>query len=308
MRTLGNNIILKNKMNKHIDISICIITLWRDSIYKTLESIFSQVTQQNYEIIIILQGEVDTRKVDSLNIDNKAIKIINYNSGLGFWYYRNEAIKNSHWDILVWIDDDEYTKDNKWITSISQPIINNQYKVVTAWTDIELWKWYITDCISYLWYPGWWAIWFSKMWQVNSKNETNHLCSWNFAFHKNILNLWIIFDESLKNWAEDNAFAVRLLEKNIKIYYSEWATIYHEARSGIINFCKWHIKRGKSAYEIKTLWLLWWSDAKNKLNTLKYILFDNFFSKFIFWIWIMFILQVICNIYWYIYKSMWIWK
>lgn len=281
-------------MMKKITVSINIISLWRETLYKTLESISKQVVDFDYEINIILQGNIDRNKL------SQNIYIYEYEKWLWFGYYRNEAIKKSNGEILVWIDDDEYTKNNNWLHEITFPIIENKYKVVTAGTDIELWKWYLTDCISYLWYPGWWAVWFSKMWSVFEDNTTHHLCSWNFAFHKEILEIIPWFREELKSGAEDVAFWTELSKNNIKIFYNQNATIWHISRSGVINFCNWHIWRGKSISEFKKLWLIGKWHINDKLKSIQHILFWKFFTIYMPGIWFMFFLQNICNIYWMI--------
>lgn len=273
-------------------VSVNIISLWRDSIYKTLETIKAQVVDFEYEINIILQWELDTERV------SKNVNIYQYERWLGFWYYRNEAIKKSNWKILVWIDDDEYAKNENWLSEITSPILNWEYLVVTAWTDIQLWMDYITDCISFLWYPWWWALGFRKMWTVFNDNTTNHLCSWNFAFHRDILKTITWFKEELKSWAEDVAFWTELSRNNIQIFYNEYATIWHEQRSWIKNFCKWHVWRWKSIAEFKRLWLIWKWHLFDKWKSMWNILFWNFFTIYMPWIWFMFFLQNISNIYW----------
>ncbi len=284
----------------NIDISISIISLWRETIYKTLEWILNQELNNNYEINIILQWTVDLARIEKLNINNIKVNIYNYEYWLWFWYYRNEAIKKANWDILVWIDDDEWVTNNKWIYNITKDIISWKIEVVTAWINLLMWKWYLTDSISYLWYPWWWAVWFKNMWTVYPDNITTHLCSWNFAFSKSVLNKINWFNETLKNWAEDVAFAVDLINNWIKILYNEEATIYHVTRSWIVNFCKWHITRWKSIYEFKKLWLISWWHWHDKIKSVKYILFSKFFTRYVFWIWFMFFLQNLFNLIWYL--------
>jgi len=290
---------------KKIDISVSIISLWRDTIYKTLEWILNQNIDKNYEVNIILQWSINLNRLQKINKHNIKINIYNYNYWLWFWYYRNEAIKKANGDILVWIDDDEYVKNEFWLKNITYKIIDNTVMVVTAWTEIELGKWYITDCISYLGYPWGWAVWFKKMWTVDNNNYTTHLCSWNFAFHKLILRKIKWFNVDLKNWAEDVEFATKLVKVWIKIYYEEEATIYHVSRSWIINFSKWHITRGKSIYEFKKLGLIWWWHINDKLRSIRYILLDKFFTKYIFWIFFLFFLQNLFNFIWYFKAKLW---
>lgn len=283
-----------------IDISVSIISLWRESIYRTLEWILSQKIDKYFEVNIILQWNIDMIRIEKLNINKVSINIFYYDYWLWFWYYRNEAIKKANWDILVWIDDDEWVKNNSWLYNITKHIFSWEYLVVTAWTDVLLWEWYLTDSISYLWYPWWWAVWFKNMWTVYDDDTTNHLCSWNFAFNKSILNTINWFDVNLKSWAEDVAFATCMMKKWIKILYNEDSTINHISRNWIINFCKWHLTRWKSIYEFKKLGLIWWWHINDKIKSVKYILFDNFFNIHVFWIWFMFFLQYLFNLIWFL--------
>jgi glycosyltransferase involved in cell wall biosynthesis len=48
-------------------ITIAIITLGRDSLYKTLSSLFLQKIDKSFEIILILQGDIDEAVINSLN-------------------------------------------------------------------------------------------------------------------------------------------------------------------------------------------------------------------------------------------------
>jgi hypothetical protein len=285
-------------------ISVNIISLGRDSIYKTLETVCVQELSSDFEVNIILQWSLDMQRLEEIK-NWKQINIYNYEQWLWFWYYRNQAIEKSNWNILAWIDDDEWTKDNYRLKNLTSPIIEGDYKVVTAWTDIELRKWYWTDCITYLWYPWGSVIGFDKMWTVYADGTTKHLCSWNFAFEKSVLEKVDWFQESLKSGAEDVAFGIELSENDIKILREPQATIYHVHRSWIVNFCKWHFLRWKSAYEYMQLWLVTWWQKKDKIKSIKHILFDRFFTKYVFGIWILFGLQYLFTIMWIIYAKIW---
>jgi glycosyltransferase involved in cell wall biosynthesis len=296
-------LILGERMRK---VSVCVITLWRDSLYKMLKSLFTQKTDNfDFEIILILQWSIDLHYIDTLNKNKIPLKVEYYEKWLWFSWYRNEAIKHASWDIIAWIDDDERTANNDWLIALTRPIFEQRYKVVTAWTLIELWKWYRTDCITYLWYPWWSVIGFDLMRTVNKDWTTEHLCSWNFAFHRVILQDVCWFDNVLKSGAEDVAFATRVIEKGLMIYREPKATIYHIHRSGIIHFCKWHFLRWKSVYEYMKLWLVTWWQKKDKLRSVKHILFDRFFTRYVFGIWFLFSLQYLFTLIGYGTAKIW---
>ncbi len=217
-------------MNDELFISICIITLGRSTIYRTLESIFSQKIDKSYEIILVLQGTVDMEKINHLNIDKIPLKIFNYAHDLWFGYYRNQCIKHANGDILVWIDDDEWSMNKDWLFNISSPIIYKKYDVVTSGYYIPLGQWYLTDCISLLWWPGGGALWFRKMWTVKADFTTKHICSGNFAIKKSLLQEFNFPEEAKYGW-EDNALSSTLHNKWVPVFYQEKATVYHIARS-----------------------------------------------------------------------------
>jgi hypothetical protein len=70
--------------NSSCSISVCIITLGRESIYKTLETIFQQKIDISFEVIIILQGELDRKKIDGINPHKIQYSIHNYPHNKGF--------------------------------------------------------------------------------------------------------------------------------------------------------------------------------------------------------------------------------
>lgn len=219
-------------------ISVCIISLWRESLYKTLETLFNQNIELSYEIVIILQGKIDVKRIWDINLNNIPYFIYNYPHDLGFWYYRNRAIEHSSGDILVWIDDDEWTQNNNWLYHITYPIVYGNILVCTAGCSIPLGQWYVTDCISLLWYPGWWALGFERVWVVDKKTKfTTHLCSGNFAIKKSLLKD-NPFSENAMFWWEDNALAKNLLSLKIPILYVKEATVFHVSRN-FSQFLKW---------------------------------------------------------------------
>lgn len=284
-----------------IYVSVNIITLGRDSIYKALEFLLNQKFSHPYEINLILQWNIDQDKINKLNKKDIPINIYNYKHNLGFWYYRNQAIQKSKWKILAWIDDDEWTKDNKRLYNITKEIFEWKYKAITWWYNIKLWEWYRTDCISLLWYPWWWAIWFSKMRTVNSHSETKHICTWNFAFDRSILDKTWLFNENLKHWTEDVTFADSINRSKIKILYQKESTTNHIPRSWIIDFIKRHFNRWKASYQLSKYWSITKHHQQEKLRSIKNILFNSDTKlKYIPWIRLMFIIQYLSQIIWFI--------
>ena len=281
----------------NIEISIVIITLGRETIYRTLETICAQHIEHGFEIILILQGEVDEARIGTINKDDIPIRIKKYPHGLGFGKYRNIGIKHSEGEVIAFIDDDEWAKDYNWLTRLTEPIFNQEYFVTTSGYDVPLTGNYITDCISLLGFPGGGALGFEKMWPVDDKNETDHICSGNFAFHKRT---GLSFNDELKFGAEDADFGNRIVQKGYRIKYIKEATVFHIPRTGIINFINWHVRRGISIYEFNKLGLLNKKTIRFRKRAAINIFNHSIATKYIFGVTLIFILQYIASIlgYW----------
>lgn len=262
-----------------IGISIVMITLGRESIYKTFETILNQKISQKYEVVLILQGTLDQERIKKINKNKIDITIHNYPFGLGFGKYRNEGIKHAKGDVIVFIDDDEWTKNDLWLKAITEPLFKENYLAVNSGYQVPLIGKYFTDCISLLGYPGGGALGYEKMWQVDENGNTNHICTGNFAFHKK---LSMSFNEGLKFGAEDADFGSRIHKKGIKIKYVPEATVFHVHRSGFWNFTIWHMRRGRSIYEYKKLGLLDKNTVSKRSRAVKNIFKNVLFTKYIF--------------------------
>lgn len=223
-------------------ISVCILSIGRESIYETLKWILSQNVKVEYEIIIILQWFLDRQRLNLINKNQVKIYIYNFDSGLWFGFYRNQAINKSNGSVVVFIDDDEKVMSDSWLSSITKPIFSNKYHVVTAGCSIPLLYGYWTNCISLLGYPGWWALWFHKVWHVYSDWTTNHLCGWNFAISKKLLSHIGFFELNIKNSCDDTFLSYKVLQSWFKIFYEPDATLFHPPRS-FSDLYSWQSKR-----------------------------------------------------------------
>lgn len=103
-------------------ITIAIITLGRFSLYKTLSSLFLQNVDKEFEILLILQGSIDENIINSLNLKSTPLRIYKFDHFLGFGYYRNRALELAKGDVVVFIDDDEWTMNDDWLSVLTQPI------------------------------------------------------------------------------------------------------------------------------------------------------------------------------------------
>lgn len=287
-------------MKNAIDITVVIITLGRESIYKALETVFLQQCKGKYEVLLILQGTVDENKLRAMNRYDIPVRILKYPHGLGFGKYRNEGIANSRGNIVAFIDDDEWAKDEHWLEALTKPIVNEEYYVTNAGYEIPITGRYLTDCISLLGYPGGGALGYEKIWHVNAQGETDHICSGNFSFSKKID---ITFNDRLKSGAEDADFGNRVIKEGYVIKYVKEATVYHCPRQGIIDFIKWHFRRGKSVYEFKKLGLLDKKTFNDRMRAVKNVFINVLFTKYIFGVTLLFLLQYFASAAGYIYRQ-----
>jgi glycosyltransferase involved in cell wall biosynthesis len=224
--------------------SIIIPTLGRETLYPLLDNLLKQEVAFSLEVILIPQV-----KLKEELLKDKRIKYFYEPLGKGFAYYRNRGIKESKGEILIFIDDDELPMNFLWLATITEPLMAGEEEVVTAGVTIKLGEGYLTDSISLLGFPGGGAIGFKTMWRVDENNNTEHLCSGNFAINKKILNELSNFSNEYRHGKEDVNLADKLIGNKIIIKYIEEATVYHIARKGFINFITWNMLRGKASKE-----------------------------------------------------------
>lgn len=229
-------------------VSIVIPTLVRPTLYPLLEELVRQKFKHKFEIVLVPQADLNK----SL-IKDRRIKIFFQPKGKGFAYYRNYGVKKSSGEVIVFIDDDEFPQDVNWLKKITDPILEGYEEVITSGYKIKLNQGYMTDAISLLGFPGGGAVGFKTMWPVDQNSYTNHICTGNMAITKKLLNKIGGFDEKLTSGNEDVLLGDKLIEIGKKIKYIDDATVYHIARSGYLNFIKWNILRGKSAYQLKRI-------------------------------------------------------
>ncbi len=273
-------------------VSVCIITLGRDTLYRTLTTVFNQVTSFDFEVILILQWKLDLKLINRINTKNIPYKIYSHKCWLWFGYYRNQAQKKSSWDILAWIDDDEWSISQQWLQVITEPIRDLRYFVVTSGCYIETGQWYLTDSISSLWWPGWGSIGFEKMWTVYPNWTTNHLCSGNFAIKK-LLQKEIGFLSEAIYGGEDNNLAKNLNSRRIPIFYEPNATLSHVSRDFKSSFVLWadraksfsSFTQKKSSYE-EPLLFKFFRILKNLFIFDRYLPWKIFFFTIKCWIFI----------------------
>ena len=191
--------------------------------------------------------------INSINLISVPVHVYEFKVGLWFWYYRNQALRMASGNVVAFIDDDEWTMDDKWLFNLTIPIFSWYCNVVTSGCHVPQTSSYFTNSISSLGYPGGGSIWFTSLWNVDWEWFTKHLCSGNFAINRDILD--VEFSENAHFWGEDNKLARLLCERNIQILYQPTATVYHQPRN-LKESIIWWRNRNKSARAlIKSWWL-----------------------------------------------------
>jgi GT2 family glycosyltransferase len=198
------------------------------------------------------------------------IRYINIPENRGIPYNRNQGIKQSHGDVVVFIDDDCWVH-RAWLGELIEPLKDEEVMAVTSGTKIPKSN-FLGDCISALGFPGGGSLGFEKVWKV-SKGLTNHLAVGNCALRREVFDRIGLFDESLKKGAEDAELSHRLEKVGIPIIYQSGAYAFHEARTTLPSFISWQLRRGRANYHFKRkvgmvgsfVKLRWWS-TRNIIN------------------------------------------
>ncbi|MFH1641361.1 MAG: glycosyltransferase family 2 protein [Nanoarchaeota archaeon] len=213
---------------------------------RLLESMKSQVEDYDAEIII-LHESVKKLKKPVLPLD---VKYINIAPDRGIPFNRNQGVKYSKGEIIIFIDDDCWVNKN-WLKWLMLPLKNDKnLMAVTSGTKVPKSN-LIGDCIAALGFPGGGSLGFRNVWKVSKDGYTNHLAVGNCALRKSVFSVIGQFDETLKSGAEDAELSFRMEKEGILIKYVPGAYAYHEARDTLSSFISWQIRRGKANYQFK---------------------------------------------------------
>ncbi len=168
----------------------------------------------------------------------------------GIAFNRNRGIEFSRGRIIVFIDDDCWVQ-KKWLSSLVGALFNDEkLMAATSGTKIPASN-FLGDCISALGFPGGGSLGFEKVWKVSPEGFTNHLAVGNCALRREVFEKIGMFDEEMKNGAEDAELSVRLERKGIPIKYVPEGFAYHEARTTWKSFVQWQLRRGRANYHFR---------------------------------------------------------
>ena len=228
-------------------VSIIVIfdRLRKSKLDRLLNSMKHQLQQYDPEIIFLHESDVTLEKPDfPVELTYKNIP-----ARKGIAFNRNQGIKQSTGDVIVFVDDDCWVPEN-WLHSLLQPLQDSSVLAVTSSTKIPRSN-FLGDCISALGFPGGGSLGFEKVWHVTSDGYTNHLTVGNCALRREVFDIAGDFDETMRYGAEDAEFSIRLEKAGVKIKYVPQAFAYHEARKTMGSFIKWQLRRGRANYHFK---------------------------------------------------------
>lgn len=254
-------------MIKKLKLSILITTM-NDWIYRVIDDLIPQFSWV-YEIIV--SHQITTK-------DIKPIKINLWENVKYFYMFekwlsknRNNALKNSTWDICYICDED--LNIIKWFEKIIlEKYKENNFDVITFQADNEFWKKHFKI----------------KEWKHN-RFTILKVWSWGISFkRKSIINNNIIFDENFWLWAkfpvwEENIFLTDCYKKKLKMFHFDNSIVIHPSESSWINYRKDLVIARIKVFK-KLFWFLWWFAWIFYFAILDYKYYKNKFSVYEFFI------------------------
>jgi GT2 family glycosyltransferase len=229
-------------------VSVIIISVGRPRLYELLPELEAQETAFPYEVLLIANGPVEMSRIDS-----GAVRTHCEPPGQGIPYYRNRGTGLARGSIIVYIDDDETTRDASWLARLVEPILDGSEKVTVAGAFIPQGQGFLADLISLLGYPGGGSLGWRNVWNVDENGHTDKLCTCNCAIEKSLLEDVGGFEESLVYGASDLYLGEALLERGVPILFVDQAEVVHEARGDMRGFVRWQVNRGRSIYDLRKL-------------------------------------------------------
>ncbi|GAG28178.1 unnamed protein product, partial [marine sediment metagenome] len=218
-------------------ISIIIIF---DKIRKSLFFLLDQIRQQskgkNVEVVLIHESNEKLKLLKEF----KGFKYVNIPEKNGFSFNRNQGLKYSKGDVVVFIDDDCLPREG-WLENLIKPFDNKRIDGVMG--DVKIPKVnYIGNCISELGFPAGANAGFKRMWKVSQNGFTYHISTCNCALRKKVFSKIGEFNENLIYGAEDAELSYRLEKGKCLIKYQPSALVFHAPRKDLKSFIEWMLR------------------------------------------------------------------
>jgi GT2 family glycosyltransferase len=225
-------------------VSVVVPTLGRESLRPLLLALEAQETDFPFEVVLVPQGELDPALPIAPNV-----RVVHAEDGRGYAHVRNVGLAAARGDPICFVDDDALPRPD-WLARITDGIRRGAWDGATADLRVALGRGTVADAISLLGFPGGAAAGWRTMWPVAGDGFTEHLCTGNCTVSRRAVEALGGFDEGLADGSEDVDLGDRLTAGGFRIAYVEDAVVAHDARSGVGAFFRWHLRRGRSAYDI----------------------------------------------------------
>jgi len=201
--------------------------------------------------IVVIDDSSSPEQYSTLRnlIRNKDIKLIRTKKNSGPTVARNEGIRESEGELLVFTDSDCIVPMD-WLETISNfyRLKENRNKVLQGRAEI-LKSGIIGQCTSSIGFPAGGSIGFEKIWPVNKEGETKQLVTCNCVIPRHVLDDAGLFDPTLPlPFGDDTDLGLRIIGKGYKIRFDPLLFVYHPARDSLTSFIKWTWTRGKGSY------------------------------------------------------------
>ncbi|MCS7212725.1 MAG: glycosyltransferase [Candidatus Calescibacterium sp.] len=241
-------------------ISVITISNSREKLLKTFFGVIESVENSDLKKVQYVIVEADSsEKTNEKDLThackNLEIKYIRIKKG-GFSIQRNIGVKESEYNILVFIDDG-MDIPKSWIKKITEPILKKEADAVlgsvipkTINTDgntKEKLSTYLKNILilsqGVLGFP---AGGFKLM--AQGRSYIDSFSTSNLAIVKKLITETGMFDENLVFGAEDSDLSIRIKKKfpDARFLYNPDAYVFTEPRKTLSEIKKWFIRRGKS--------------------------------------------------------------
>lgn len=237
-----------NKNNRKTDLPVSVVVPGYN-VERTLPRLIAslkELTQKPLEFLFVDDCSTD----NTHQIANQFFEVVQTIKNSGPAVARNLGIKEAKGEIIAFTDADCEVAPN-WIENIIAHFHENHTPIIMGNVKIPE-STFLGDSISALGFPGGGSIGFEKMWHVDENGLTDHITSCNFAAKKVVFEEYGAFDESFPlPGCEDTELSYRLTQSQVPIKFVRNVIVYHEPRTRLSSFIRWHIVRGKGNYYLK---------------------------------------------------------
>jgi len=169
-------------------------------------------------------------------------------AGRGLAYNRNQVLRFSGGDIIVFIDDDCFPEDG-WLGELVAPFEREEVEAVMGRAEVPP-STFLGDSIAALGFPAGGSLGYEKMYGVDDEGFTGSIITLNCAVRARVFKELGPFNGAMTKGAEDMELAWRMQQAGKKILYQSSAVVEHEARSSLRDFARWFFSAGRGKYQL----------------------------------------------------------